>query len=96
MNCPIFFSSLLLVLTLSYPDRTCSQTATVPPNHAGQEMPSQGPTKVSFQLHRGYLVIVEGSIGNLGKLNFLVDTGAYPSVVDQKIAHVLGLAEQPG
>ncbi len=96
MNRSIFFSSLLLVLTLSYPDRTCSQTATVSPNHAGQEMPSQGPTKVSFQLHWGYLVIVEGSIGNLGKLNFLVDTGAYPSVVDQKIAHVLGLAEQPG
>jgi hypothetical protein len=44
-------------------------------------------------LQWGYLVIVEGSIGNLGKLNFVVDSGAYPSVVDQKIAHGLGLAE---
>jgi predicted aspartyl protease len=52
-------------------------------------------TKFSFQLHWGYLVIVEGSIGNVQKLHFLVDTGAYPSVVDQKIAHTLGLAEQP-
>ena len=35
------------------------------------------------------------NIGNIHKLNFLVDTGAYPSVVDQKIAHELKLAEQP-
>jgi predicted aspartyl protease len=38
--------------------------------------------------------MVEGSIGNVQKLHFLVDTGAYPSIVDQKIAHDLGLAEQ--
>jgi predicted aspartyl protease len=44
----------------------------------------------------GYLVIAEGSIGDIQKLNFLVDTGSYPSVVDQTIAHNLGLAEQPG
>jgi len=30
------------------------------------------------------------------KLKFLVDTGAYPSVIDQKIARRLGLTEQPG
>ena len=40
-------------------------------------------------------LIAEGSIGNLHKLNFLVDTGACPSVVDQKIAHDLKLPEQP-
>ncbi len=95
MNCQILFSSSLLVLTLLYPGRTCSKTATVPPDPAGQETPSQASTKVSFRLHWGYLVIVEGSIGDVRNLNFLVDTGSYPSVIDQKIAHNLGLAEQP-
>jgi predicted aspartyl protease len=41
------------------------------------------------------LVIVEGSIGNLHKLNFVVDTGACPTLVDRAIAKRLGLATQP-
>jgi hypothetical protein len=63
---------------------------------AGQETPAPSniPFKLPVRLYWGYLVIVEGSIGNLQELNFLVDTGAYPSVVDQKIAHHLRLAEQ--
>jgi hypothetical protein len=52
--------------------------------------------RLPIRVYRGYLVVVEGSIGNIQKLNFLVDTGAYPSVVDQKISNNLGLAEQPG
>jgi Aspartyl protease len=96
MNCPASFSFLLLVLALSSPGRTCSQKAKVPPDPAGQETPSQALSKVSFRLHWGYLAIIEGSIGDVQKLNFLVDTGAYPSIIDQKIAHSLGLAEQPG
>jgi hypothetical protein len=51
--------------------------------------------KLPIRLYWGYLVIVEGSIGNFQKLNFLVDTGAYPSVVDQRIAMRLGLAAKP-
>lgn len=57
---------------------------------------TQAPVKLPIRLYWGYLVIIEGSVGNVEKLSFLVDTGAYPSVVDQKIAHNLGLAEQPG
>jgi Aspartyl protease len=51
--------------------------------------------RLPFHLHWGYLVIVEGSIGNIQKLHFLVDTGSSMSVVDQKIALSLGLTEQP-
>ena len=58
--------------------------------------PAEVGVRLPIHVYLGYLVVVEGSVGNIQKLNFLVDTGAYPSVVDQKIAHNLGLAEQPG
>jgi predicted aspartyl protease len=97
MNYLRLFSSLLVLLTMSYADCCWSQTAKGPVYHAGQEAHSLAdvPTNLPFHLCRGYLVIVEGSIGDVQKLNFLVDTGAYPSVVDQKITHNLRLAEQP-
>src|ERR1700746_2439451 len=59
------------------------------------EPASHASMKLPVRLYGGYLVIAEGAIGNVHKLNFLVDTGACPSVVDQKIAHDLKLAEQP-
>src|SRR5260370_5628835 len=98
MNCPIFFGSAVLVFTLSYPGLICSQTARVPLDPAAQETPSlaHAPAKISFRLSWGYVVVVEGSIGHVQKLNLLVETGAYRSMIDQKMAHNLGLAEQRG
>jgi hypothetical protein len=97
MNRLLFSRCLLVIFTLSQTDLSWSQPTSAPADPAVPETQSLAHVqlKIPIRLYRGYLVIVEGSIGNLQKLNFLVDTGAYPSVVDQKIAHNLGLAEQP-
>jgi hypothetical protein len=78
-------------------DLSWSQATNAPARPAVQETQSLAriPVKLPIRVFWDYLVIVEGSIGNAQKLHFLVDTGAYPSVVDQKIAHNLGLADQP-
>ncbi len=54
------------------------------------------PNEVPFKLYRGYIIVVRGSMGGLRDLNFLVDTGAVPSVVDLRIARKLHLRGQPG
>ena len=51
--------------------------------------------EVHFRLYRNYLIVVQGSLGLLDGLNFLVDTGANPTAVDQKIAKKLGLGGHP-
>jgi len=53
------------------------------------------PNEVPFKLYRGYVVVVRGSIGILKNLNFIVDTGAVPSVLDARIARKLHLRGQP-
>jgi predicted aspartyl protease len=96
MNCLLFSRSLLAVVMLSHPKVGWSQTTNVPTHPAPQKAFSLAPvpTRIPIRLYWDYLVLVEGSIGNLRKLTFEVDTGAYPSVIDQKIAQKLGLPEQ--
>jgi hypothetical protein len=98
MSRPHFSSYFVLVLALSYAEVAWCQTKSVPTDLVSQktQLLVHVPVKVPVRLHWGYAVIVEGSIGNMRNLDFLVDTGAYPSVVDQKIARNLGLPEQPG
>jgi hypothetical protein len=94
MNRLLVSSCLLVVLTLSAADPGCSQATANPTDPAPAVIAHPVSVKLPIRLFWDYLVMVEGSIGNIQKLHFLVDTGAYPSVVDQKIAHKLGLAAQ--
>ena len=45
---------------------------------------------VPFHLYQGYLVMVEGRIGNLDHQNLSIDTGTSPSMVDESIARKAG------
>lgn len=58
---------------------------------AGNLAVADDQTQIPFKLYRGYTIVVQGSIGRLGKLNFLIDTGAVPSVVDERVARKLHL-----
>jgi hypothetical protein len=96
MKRPLFSSFLLAILTLSPLERGWSQSTITPADPASKTQSLPGTAiKLPIRLFWGYLVIVEGSIGDFQKLSFLVDTGSYPSVIDRKIALKLGLAEQP-
>jgi hypothetical protein len=48
-------------------------------------------TTVDFQLYRDYLIVVQGSVGPLKGLNFLLDTGANTTVLDPRLARKLHL-----
>jgi predicted aspartyl protease len=63
---------------------------------AGAQPVFSSVIELPIQLCRDYLVVVEGSIGTLEKLTFIIDTGTYPSIVDQRIATALGLSEREG
>src|SRR5208282_627792 len=60
---------------------------------ADQAMPK---ASVSFHLYHDYLIVAQGSAGPLKGLNFLVDTGASPTILDRRLSQKLGLDELPG
>jgi predicted aspartyl protease len=49
---------------------------------------------VPFDLYQGYFMVVHGSIGPFKNLNFFLDTGTAPSVLDSRVARKLDLREK--
>jgi predicted aspartyl protease len=57
--------------------------------------PSVSPT-MPFDLVGGFLVVVNGEIGNLDGLKFILDTGATHSLIDRRVADRLRLQRRSG
>jgi predicted aspartyl protease len=71
-----------------------SQIATA---RAGKDSASSAANdEVPFELVSGYLVVVDGAIGPLHSLKFVLDTGATHSAISRKVADQLGLRRVTG
>jgi predicted aspartyl protease len=51
---------------------------------------------IPFQLHSGFLVVVNGQVGDVDGLKFILDTGTTYTLIDQRIADRLRLRRRPG
>lgn len=54
------------------------------------------PGEIPFKLAQGFGVVVQGGIGPLTNLNFLLDTGAVPSVLSERVASRIGITGVSG
>lgn len=54
-------------------------------------VPDALPQDIPFKLYQGYVVVLEGTLGNLPHQNLLLDTGTNPSMIDKSVAEKLGL-----
>jgi predicted aspartyl protease len=57
---------------------------------------ARGPDEIPFKLAQGFGIVVRGGIGQLNNLNFLVDTGAVPSVLSARVASRIGVTGTTG
>ncbi len=64
--------------------------------HAQDVIKSTPSLVIPFELVSGFLVVVDGQIGNLGGLKFILDTGATHSLIDRKVADRLRLQRHAG
>jgi predicted aspartyl protease len=58
---------------------------------SAQQNGSTQSWEIPFRLYKEFIIVVQGSIGDLDQLNFLIDTGTNPSVVDKRITKKLHL-----
>ena len=66
------------------------------PTRAQDVVGSSVSLTMPFELDSGFLVVVNGQIGNLRVMRFILDTGATSSVIDAKVADRLRLPRSSG
>jgi predicted aspartyl protease len=88
--------AVLTISCFSYGQKEVPPQIGINPNPADHSQLSSARSRVPFQLHAGYMVIVHGEIGGFTGLKFLLDTGATNSVVSRKVVDLLSLARRPG
>jgi predicted aspartyl protease len=65
-------------------------------NPEAQSRIVENRTVLPFKLYGGYLIVVQGRVGEFGKLKFLLDTGVTHSVLDRKLADKIGPSRHSG
>src|SRR5271154_3118197 len=79
----------ILLAAAAMPD----QRALAEHRHTGARVDKNA--SVAFNLYRGYLIVAPGAAEPLKNLNFLIDTGASATILDQRVARALNLQEEP-
>ena len=79
---------VLFTVFLTNPARTV--------NPQPQADATESRSGIPFELYAGYLVVIEGRIGGLGKLRFVLDTGVTHSVIDRKLAGRISVGHRSG
>jgi hypothetical protein len=62
----------------------------------GSPPPRRQTEEIPIRLYQGYLVMVDGRIGNLDHQNLLLDTGTSPSMVAKSVAAKMSLQSAAG
>lgn len=73
-----------LCILLFFPITTSGLGAKEPEHPRSADLP--------FKLYNGYLIVVEGRIGNLSHLKFGVDTGITHTTIDRRVAKTLPIS----
>src|SRR5208282_166553 len=101
MSRPLYRAVLLLSAVTLPGCRLCAQSERVSPGTERPSVPAavandeRGPKGIPFDLLDGFLIAVEGRIGPLEHLKFILDTGVTRTVLDRKVADRLHLACLP-
>jgi len=76
----------LIAAAIFYPSSSNAQSVALLARHS---------PNIPFHLASGYLIVVEGTIGNSEHLKFVIDTGTTRTCIDLRLARQLGLSLEP-